>query len=89
MIGVARCSVDGDQGAESSCVNLDIGNCDWTDVKYTQQRLWGGEDPSSNERYTSPRSRDGTDRQSTAYAWYSLVRKGTISPDPSFARGVD
>ena len=50
VVGVTRCSVGGDEGAESICVNLDTANCEWTDVKYAEMRNWGGEDPCRNRR---------------------------------------
>lgn len=83
VVGVTRCSVGGDEGAESICVNLDTANCEWADVKYAEMRNWGGEDPRRNRRYfptdsQTAESNNASSDDSTVFAWYSLVRKGKI-----------
>lgn len=79
VIGVARCGVEGDLGAESNCINLDIANCNRGDVKQIEHSDWHGDDPSHNQRYQHPNLHGGDSSQSTAYAWYSLVPRGNVA----------
>lgn len=79
VIGVARTAVSGALGAELICLNLEIGNMTWTDVKKTEVTEFGGEDPFSNLRYypIDPRTAETPKFDSVVYAWYSIARRGT------------
>ncbi|KAH0366081.1 hypothetical protein KCU65_g5540, partial [Aureobasidium melanogenum] len=50
VIGILRCGYD---DADCYCANLDIGNVSFIDFKMEEQRLWGGDDPYENPRYSS------------------------------------
>lgn len=78
VIGVVRIAVSGALGAELICLNLEIGNMTWTDVKNTEVTEFGGEDPLSNRRYypVDPRTAETPEFDSVVYAWYSIARRG-------------
>lgn len=80
VIGVSRGSVRGPLGAESTGMNLGVGNIQWTDVKHTEHNQSNGEDPFTNRRYfaSDPRTAITATYDSTIYAWYSLVRRGKL-----------
>lgn len=80
VISVARLDVRGLLGVECMCVNMDIANMNWEDVKYTAHEDWGGEDPKTNKRLwaTNPDTALVPTYDSTVYTWYTLVRPGKL-----------
>lgn len=80
VISIARLDVRGLLGVECMCVNMDIANLNWEDVKATSHEHWGGEDPDTNKRLwaTNPRTALVPTYYSTVYAWYTLVPPGKL-----------